>query len=65
MHRAPNVGAGLPANAVDQLAHMSLTQRLREQARSHKLTELSRQHRTALLFCGRWLACDAGTSVYQ
>src|SRR5476649_919138 len=67
IHRNPNVGAGLPANAVGQLAHVSLIQRLREQARSHNLTECSRQHCTALLllFCGSWLACDAGTSVYQ
>ncbi|PSL93500.1 hypothetical protein C7U57_14440 [Pseudomonas sp. R9.37] len=36
-----------------------------EQARSHKLTEFNCQHRAALLFCGSWLACDAGTSVYQ
>src|SRR5471032_74251 len=65
MHRDPNVGAGLLAKAVCQL-HMSwLTHRLREQARSHKLTEFSRQHRIAVLFCGSWLACDAGTSVYR
>src|SRR5476649_219488 len=50
-----------------QSAPVSLTHRLREQARSHNLTECSRQHCTALplLFCGSWLACDAGTSVYQ
>ena len=61
------MGAGLLAKAVGQLAHVSLTQRFREQARSHKLTEFSRQHRSALLllFCGSWLACDADTSVYQ
>ncbi len=64
-HREPNVGAGLLANAVVQSAHVSLAHRLREQARSHKLTELSCQHRTALLFCGNWLACDADTSLYQ
>ncbi len=56
MHRDPNVGAGLPANAVGQSAHVSLAHRLREQARSHKLTEFSRQHRTA--FALLWeLAC--------
>src|SRR5476649_2369916 len=67
MHRDPNVGAGLLAKAVGQLAHVSLAQRLREQARSPSLTEYSRQHCTPLLllFCGSWLACDAGTSVYQ
>ena len=65
MHKDPNVGAGLLAKAVVQSAHVSLTHRLREQARSHKLTECSRQHRTALLFCESWLACDAGTLVYQ
>ncbi len=37
----------------------------RRQASSHKLTEFSRPHRTAWLFCGSWLACDAGNSVYQ
>ncbi|AZF62953.1 hypothetical protein C4J83_1958 [Pseudomonas sp. LBUM920] len=42
-----------------------LTHRLREQARSHKLTEFSLHHRTAWLFCGSWLACDANNSVYQ
>ncbi|WP_124417071.1 hypothetical protein [Pseudomonas sp. LBUM920] len=67
IHRNPNVGAGLLANAVGQSAHVSLADRLREQARSHKLTEFSRQYRSALLllFCGSWLACDADTSVYQ
>ncbi|AZF63262.1 hypothetical protein C4J83_2273 [Pseudomonas sp. LBUM920] len=61
------MGAGLLANAVGQSAHVSLADRLREQARSHKLTEFSRQYRSALLllFCGSWLACDADTSVYQ
>ncbi|TVT90733.1 hypothetical protein FPT15_12945 [Pseudomonas sp. RGB] len=53
------------ANAVCQSAHVWLTHRLREQARSHNLTEFSLHHRTALLFCGSWLACDAGTSVHQ
>ncbi len=53
------------AKAMCQL-HMSwLTHTFREQARSHKLTEFSCQHRTAWLFCGSWLACDAGTSVHQ
>src|SRR5471032_2300467 len=28
-------------------------------------TGLSCQHRSAWLFCGSWLACDAGTSVCQ
>ncbi|WP_218568283.1 hypothetical protein, partial [Pseudomonas sp. Larv2_ips] len=56
MHRDPNVGAGLLANAVVQSAHLSLTHRLREQARSHKLTEFSRQHRTAFAFLWE-LAC--------
>src|SRR5471032_2512209 len=28
-------------------------------------TGLSCQHRAAWLFCGSWLACDAGTSVYR
>ncbi|QJI10973.1 hypothetical protein HKK58_01285 [Pseudomonas sp. ADAK22] len=65
IHRNPNVGAGLLANAVGQSAHVSLVGRLREQARSHKLTEFSCQHRTTWLFCGSWLACDAGTLVYQ
>src|SRR5471030_109687 len=65
MHCDPNVGAGLLANAVVQSAHVSLAHRLREQARSHKLTECSRQHCSAWLFCGSWLACDAGASVYQ
>ncbi|PSL90696.1 hypothetical protein C7U57_28795 [Pseudomonas sp. R9.37] len=65
MHCDPTVGAGLLAKAVVQSAHVSLTHRLREQARSHKLTAFSCQHRTAWLFCGRWLACDAGTSVCQ
>src|SRR5471030_2577384 len=65
MHCDPNVGAGLLAKAVCQLTHVLLTHRLREQARSHNLTEFSLQHRTALLFCGSWLACDADTSVYQ
>ncbi|MGU9811413.1 hypothetical protein, partial [Pseudomonas sp. LF052] len=65
MHCDPNVGAGLLAKAVYQSAHVSLTHRLREQARSHNLTDFSRQHCTALLFCGSWLACDADTSVYQ
>jgi hypothetical protein len=55
----------LPANAVGQLAHMSLTHRLREQARSHNLTEFNLHDCTALLFCGSWLACDVGTAVYQ
>jgi len=55
----------LPANAVVQSAHVSLAHRLREQARSHKLTEFSLQHRTALFFCGGWLACDADNSVHQ
>ncbi len=64
-HRDPNVGAGLPANAVCQSAHVSLTHRLREQARSHNLTEFICQHRSALLFCGSWLACDADNSMYQ
>ncbi len=32
----PNVGAGLLANAVDQLQMHSLTHRIREQARSHR-----------------------------
>jgi len=59
------VGAGLLANAVGQSAHVSLAHRIREQARSHNLTECICQHRTALLFCGSWLACDADTSVYQ
>ena len=36
------VGVGLLANAVGQSAHLSLTHRLREQARSHKLTAFSR-----------------------
>src|SRR5471032_1158835 len=49
MHSVLNVGAGLLAKAVVQSAHLSLTHRLREQARSHKLTEFSRQHCTALL----------------
>ena len=39
INRNPNVGAGLLAKAVGQLAHVSLAQRLREQARSHSLTE--------------------------
>src|SRR5471030_2135943 len=65
MHKDPNVGAGLLAKAVVQSAHVSLTHRLREQARSHKLTEFSCQHRIAVLFCESWLACDAGTLVYQ
>src|SRR5471030_1342293 len=49
MHSVLNVGAGLLAKGVVQSAHLSLTHRLREQARSHKLTEFSRQHCTALL----------------
>src|SRR5471030_1223911 len=38
---------------------------LRRQASSHKLTESRLNHRTALLFCGSWLACDADNSVHQ
>ncbi|AZF64474.1 hypothetical protein C4J83_3487 [Pseudomonas sp. LBUM920] len=37
------MGAGLLANAVFQSAHVSLAHRLREQARSHKLTEFNCQ----------------------
>src|SRR5471032_2952657 len=59
------VGAGLLAEAVVQSAHVSLTYRFREQARSHNSTAFSCQHRSAWLFCGSWLACDAGTSVCQ
>ncbi len=55
----------MPANAVVQSANVSLTHRLREQARSHKLTEFNCQHRSVLLFCVSWLACDADNSVYQ
>ncbi|PSL93501.1 hypothetical protein C7U57_14445 [Pseudomonas sp. R9.37] len=29
------------------------------------MTEFSSQHRATLPFCGSWLACDAGISVYQ
>src|SRR5471030_239820 len=59
MHRDPNVGAGLLAKAVVQSAHVSLTHRLREQARSHKLTEFSLHHHSAFAFllglaCLRW-----------
>ena len=54
VHQDPTVGAGLLANAVFQSAHVSLAHRLREQARSHKLTSFSRQHRTA------WLSVGAG-----
>jgi hypothetical protein len=39
----PNVGAGLLANTVCQSIHLSLTHRLREQARSHNLTEFGVQ----------------------
>jgi len=35
MHCDPTVGAGLLAKAVAQSAHVSLTHRFREQARSH------------------------------
>ncbi len=65
VHQDPTVGAGLLANAVFQSPHVSLAHRLREQARSHKLTEFSRQHRTALLFCGSGLARDAGALVHK
>ncbi|QHD07261.1 hypothetical protein PspR76_16660 [Pseudomonas sp. R76] len=37
------MGAGLLANAVGQSIHLSLTHRIREQARSHNLTEFGRQ----------------------
>src|SRR5471032_1530719 len=60
-----NCGGGLAREGGGQSAHVSLTYRFREQARSHKLTEFNGKHRTAWLFCGSWLACDAGTSVYQ
>ena len=40
MHRW---GAGLLAEAVVQSAHVSLTHRFREQARSHKLTAFNCQ----------------------
>src|SRR5471032_723687 len=56
MHCDPNVGAGLFAKAVVQSAHVSLAHRLREQARSHKLTEFSLHHRTAFAFLWE-LAC--------
>ncbi|PSL95522.1 hypothetical protein C7U57_06885 [Pseudomonas sp. R9.37] len=42
-----------------------LTCRLRGQARSHSLTAFICQCRTALPFCGSWLACDAGAWVCQ
>ena len=64
-HRNPTVGAGLLAKAVAQSAHVSLTHCFREQARSHNSTAFSCKHRAAWLFCGSWLACDAGTSVCQ
>src|SRR5476649_730412 len=43
--------------------HVSrLTCHLRGQARSHSLTAFICQCRTALPFCGSWLACDGGVS---
>ena len=65
VHQDPTVGAGLLANAVFQSPQVSLAHRLREQARSHKLTEFNCKHRTAWLFCGSGLARDVGASVHQ
>ncbi len=52
------------ANAVYQSIHLSLTHRIREQARSHNLTESKPSVFCALLFCGSWLACDGINPVH-
>ena len=71
VQHSPTVGAGLPAIAACQPAHVSLTERHRRQASSHNLPVFQIKSCRALRSatgstqptCGSWLACDRGVSA--